>query len=34
MSQYGANMLAKEGKTFKEILQYYYTDIQFENYQW
>ena len=26
MSQFGANELAKEGKNFKEILEYYYTD--------
>ena len=32
MSQYGANALAKEGKTYKEILEYYYSDIAFENY--
>lgn len=29
MSQYGANCLAKEGKTYKEILQHYYTGIEF-----
>ena len=29
MSQYGANCLAKEGKNYKEILEYYYTDISF-----
>ena len=28
MSQYGANALAKEGKTFEEILTWYYTDTQ------
>ena len=27
MSQYGANALAKEGKTYREILQWYYTGI-------
>ena len=27
MSQYGANALAKEGKTYEEILQWYYTGI-------
>ncbi len=31
MSQYGANALAQEGKGYKEILEYYYTDISFEN---
>ncbi len=30
MSQYGANCLAKEGKNYKEILEYYYTGINFE----
>ena len=30
MSQYGANCLAQEGKNYKEILEYYYTDIGFE----
>ncbi len=29
MSQYGANCLAKEGKTYQEILQHYYTGIEF-----
>ncbi len=28
LSQYGANELAKEGKDYKEILQYYYKDIE------
>ncbi len=28
MSQYGANGLAKEGKTYEEILKYYYQDIE------
>lgn len=28
LSQYGANELAKEGKNYKEILQYYYKEIQ------
>lgn len=28
MSQYGANELAKDGKTYKKILKYYYTGIQ------
>ena len=27
MSQYGANALAKEGKTWQEILQWYYTGV-------
>ena len=27
MSQYGANELAKEGKTWQEILQWYYTGV-------
>lgn len=27
MSQYGANLLAKEGKTWEEILQWYYTGV-------
>lgn len=31
MSQYGANGMAKEGKTFKEILLHYYTDVNLEN---
>ncbi len=29
MSQHGANILAKEGYTYMEILKYYYTDIYF-----
>lgn len=35
MSQYGANYMAKQGKTYKEILQHYYTGIEFSmlNYQ-
>lgn len=28
MSQYGANCLAKEGKSYKEILEYFYTDVE------
>lgn len=28
MSQYGANGMAKEGKTYKEILQYYYQNVE------
>ena len=30
MSQYGANCLAAEGKTYKEILQYYYKGVTIE----
>lgn len=30
MSQFGANELAKQGKNFKEILEYYYTDCKVE----
>ena len=30
MSQYGANFMARDGKTYKEILEYYYSGIQFE----
>jgi len=26
MSQYGANAMAEQGKTFREILTWYYTD--------
>ncbi len=32
MSQYGANYLAKSGKTSQEILKYYYNDITFVTY--
>ena len=28
MSQYGANGMAEEGKTYEEILAYYYQDIE------
>ncbi len=28
-SQYGAEFMAKEGKTYHEILQHYYTGISF-----
>lgn len=28
MSQYGANGMAKEGKTYKEIVKYYYKDVE------
>lgn len=30
LSQYGADYLAKEGRTYKEILQYYYTGVEIE----
>ena len=30
MSQYGANGMAKENKNYKEILEYYYQDIEFK----
>lgn len=32
MSQYGANTLAQEGKTWREILQWYYTGVTIEDY--
>lgn len=32
MSQYGANALAKEGKSFTDILQWYYTDVTITRY--
>lgn len=32
MSQYGANALAKEGKTWQEILHWYYTDVTLGTY--
>ena len=32
MSQYGANALAKEGKTWQEILHWYYTDVELGTY--
>ena len=32
MSQYGAQELAKEGRSWREILQWYYTDITFGGY--
>lgn len=31
MSQYGANAMAKQGKTFRDILTWYYTDTAVEN---
>lgn len=33
VSQYGANSMAKEGKTMEEILQYYYKDVTLTEYQ-
>lgn len=33
MSQFGAGYLAKEGKTWKEILSYYYQNISLEKIQ-
>lgn len=32
MSQYGANMLAKENKNYESILKYYYGNIEIKNY--
>ena len=32
MSQYGANTLAKEGKTWQEILQWYYRGVSIETW--
>ena len=32
MSQYGANVLAKEGKTYEEILKWYYTGVTVSGY--
>ena len=32
LSQYGANALAKEGKTWREILTWYYTGVEFGDY--
>lgn len=32
MSQYGANTLARQGKTYREILQWYYTGVSVEEY--
>lgn len=31
MSQWGANVMAKEGKTYKEILKHYYTGVEITN---
>jgi len=33
MSQYGANFLAQEGKTYEQILTSYYTGIKIESYK-
>ena len=33
MSQYGANYMAAEGKSYKEILEYYYSGIEIKKYQ-
>jgi len=32
MSQHGANALAKQGKTYDEILKHFYTDVKIEDY--
>ena len=32
MSQYGAEFMAKQGKTYRQILEHYYTDISFSTY--
>jgi stage II sporulation protein D len=32
MSQYGANALAKEGKTWQEIVNWYYTGVSVREY--
>jgi len=32
MSQYGAEGMAREGYTYKEILNYYYTNIEIKNF--
>lgn len=32
MSQYGANAMAKEGRTYRDILDHYYTGVSIENY--
>jgi len=31
MSQYGANGMAKEGKTYEEIIQYYYQGVEIQD---
>ncbi len=33
MSQYGASFMAEKGKSYREILQHYYTGIQFEKWK-
>ena len=33
MSQYGANAMAQQGKTYEEILRHYYTGVTVENYE-
>jgi stage II sporulation protein D len=33
MSQYGAQALAQEGKTYAEILQWYYTGVEITEYR-
>lgn len=33
LSQNGANELAKQGMTYKDIIKYYYTDVTIENYE-
>lgn len=33
MSQYGANEMARQGKTWQEILQWYYTGVQLDSYR-
>lgn len=33
MSQYGANEMAKQGKNYKEILKYFYTGVEIENFK-
>ena len=33
MSQYGANALAREGKTWREILQWYYRGVSIETWE-
>jgi len=31
MSQYGANLMAQEGKSYREILMWYYTGVKIED---
>lgn len=33
MSQYGANQMAQNGSSFEQILKYFYTDVQIEDYK-